>query len=499
MKIRKERGITLIALVITIIVLLILAATSIAMLTGENGIISQAQNAKNNSKKAEIEEKIKLAVIASKINEEGTIDLSRLDTELKGAGITNIEKNGPEGGLPWIVEEGGVKYEITEEGEVIEKKENEKGGITLNKSQLKLLKGKSERLIATKKQGTSGDIEWSSSNTTVATVDNQGNVTAKGNVGDTAKITVKIGNYSDECEVIIVSEVTGISADPIEVSVGETKEIVVKTTPAQNVEDMTYSYSSGDTSKVTVNTKGNVKGVETTTSPVNVTITGTNSEGETFAGTCQVTVKVNIKENPSAEDIAKNPEIYYGKIVKNYTTGDATYRIFFVDKENKYGDGINTIYLKADYTSNKTTSLNTSYVTSKTKVKEMNPDWAKNRRNNESGWDTNEKAAAWLCDPEDGSDIGRPWSNNYDGSKANYVIGSPSVEMFIDSYNSVPHTSVGNNVLGAKYRATKAPGYVYTVNNGSEVYLTSPDTVDYEGYGNMYCGLNGQKGDVWNW
>ena len=47
LKEKNNRGITLIALVITIIVLLILAGVSIAMLTGENGILTQAQNAKN--------------------------------------------------------------------------------------------------------------------------------------------------------------------------------------------------------------------------------------------------------------------------------------------------------------------------------------------------------------------------------------------------------------------------------------------------------------------
>ena len=52
----KENGITLIALVITIIVLLILAGVSIAMLTGENGILTQAQNAENETEEARIEE-----------------------------------------------------------------------------------------------------------------------------------------------------------------------------------------------------------------------------------------------------------------------------------------------------------------------------------------------------------------------------------------------------------------------------------------------------------
>ena len=45
---KSQKAITLIALVITIIVLLILAAVSIATLTGENGILTQAGNAKEN-------------------------------------------------------------------------------------------------------------------------------------------------------------------------------------------------------------------------------------------------------------------------------------------------------------------------------------------------------------------------------------------------------------------------------------------------------------------
>ena len=51
-KLRKNKGITLIALVITIIVLLILAGVSIAMLTGQNGILTQAQKAKSETENA---------------------------------------------------------------------------------------------------------------------------------------------------------------------------------------------------------------------------------------------------------------------------------------------------------------------------------------------------------------------------------------------------------------------------------------------------------------
>ena len=56
-KIKANKGITLIALVITIIVLLILAGVSIAMLTGQNGILTQAQNAKDRTAEAEEQER----------------------------------------------------------------------------------------------------------------------------------------------------------------------------------------------------------------------------------------------------------------------------------------------------------------------------------------------------------------------------------------------------------------------------------------------------------
>ena len=44
---KKEKGITLIALVVTIVILLILSGVTINMLLGEDGIIRTAQEAKN--------------------------------------------------------------------------------------------------------------------------------------------------------------------------------------------------------------------------------------------------------------------------------------------------------------------------------------------------------------------------------------------------------------------------------------------------------------------
>lgn len=97
--IKKEKGITLIALVVTIVVLLILAAVSISMLTGENGIISKALEAKEKIEEATKEEE----EILDEINNMGNINIEDLnigwtlgnsldcDTEKSGLTIEEYE------------------------------------------------------------------------------------------------------------------------------------------------------------------------------------------------------------------------------------------------------------------------------------------------------------------------------------------------------------------------------------------------------------------------
>lgn len=57
---KTNKGITLIALVITIIILLILSGLTIAMLTGENGILRNAEKAREETIKSQVEEEIKI-------------------------------------------------------------------------------------------------------------------------------------------------------------------------------------------------------------------------------------------------------------------------------------------------------------------------------------------------------------------------------------------------------------------------------------------------------
>ena len=84
---KNVHGITLIELVITIIVLLILAGVSIAMLTGQNGILTQAQNAKDKTEYKNAEEKVRLAVMGA-MSDDGTLTVEKLRTDMANYGGT---------------------------------------------------------------------------------------------------------------------------------------------------------------------------------------------------------------------------------------------------------------------------------------------------------------------------------------------------------------------------------------------------------------------------
>ena len=89
MKTRKDKGITLIALVITIVVLLILAAVSIATLTGENGILTRAADSKEETGQATAKEKVEVEVLGSYDNN-GNISIEKLNENLENVtGLTS--------------------------------------------------------------------------------------------------------------------------------------------------------------------------------------------------------------------------------------------------------------------------------------------------------------------------------------------------------------------------------------------------------------------------
>ena len=171
----------------------------------------------------------------------------------------------------------------------------------------------------------------------------------------------------------------------------------------------------------------------------------------------ELTIKMTLKTNTDAEGtevkITKdNYAEHLGKIVTKYT-GPATvtvgsktynvstqYRLYWIDWNNKYGDGEGTIYLKADVSNNsnwsygleKEPASNSEETSEISLIKKLNPELYKNGYNNAPAKDnSNMQAVRWLLN-----------SINWEGlkvssysSKTNYIVGAPSLEMMVDSYN----------------------------------------------------------------
>ena len=128
-KIKKDEiGITIIALVITIIVLLILAGITIAMLTGNNGILTKATESSETSEKEKTRERIGLSVQAANIEGRGQLEYENLNEELKNEfGENNYKILNVGKGYLIIVD--NVQYKIDASGKVEEGKEINKSNI----------------------------------------------------------------------------------------------------------------------------------------------------------------------------------------------------------------------------------------------------------------------------------------------------------------------------------------------------------------------------------
>ena len=163
-------------------------------------------------------------------------------------------------------------------------------GVSLNKTSMTLLIGGTEKLTATvsPSNATDKNVTWSSSNTNIATVDSNGNVSAI-NVG-TAIITVKTedGGKTATCSVTVNPvAVTNVSLNQtsLTMTVGDTQTLTATVSPS-NATDKSVTWSSSNTSVATVNSSGLVTAKAAGTATITVT---TNDGGK--KATCSVTVK----------------------------------------------------------------------------------------------------------------------------------------------------------------------------------------------------------------
>ena len=137
-------------------------------------------------------------------------------------------------------------------------------GINLNKTSTTIAKGQTEKLTASlTPSDASGNVQWSSNNSKVATVSNDGTVTAK----DTGKaiVTATMNGISASCEVTVNNPLKGVSIVSAEgvtaLKKGQTTQLTAKLEPEDTTDKKTVTWTSSNDAVATVSASGMVTAV----------------------------------------------------------------------------------------------------------------------------------------------------------------------------------------------------------------------------------------------
>ena len=176
-------------------------------------------------------------------------------------------------------------------------------GVTLDKTELALIEGETAELVATvtPDDADNKNVTWSSSDESIATVDQNGKVTAIKEGTAIITVTTEDGGKTATCTVTVtakeepdpdpipVDDVT-LNVDSMELEEGETGQLIATVTP-DDADNKNVIWSSSDESIATVDQNGKVTAIKEGTAIITVT---TEDGGKT--DTCTVTVTA--KEEP---------------------------------------------------------------------------------------------------------------------------------------------------------------------------------------------------------
>ncbi|MBR1884310.1 MAG: Ig-like domain-containing protein, partial [Clostridia bacterium] len=242
---------------------------------------------------------------------------------------------------------------------------------------------------------------------------------------------------------LTVSEVeASISFANLEVNkvLGTEDEIIA----VRNGGDGVVTYSSSNTDVATVNSSnGEISVVGLGTAVITATVEdGDIATYSQKTATYTVTVDTVTVSWAKSNLTSSNISSYMGTKVDYHPTSDTVgvYRIFYLDVDGKY-DNAGTLYIKRDYDANlqyqKDANAKTGY--NLENFKQFNPSFPSSTESITTSGDTH---AAYICSKN------MTELNLYNISGVSeYVIGSPSLEMFVDSYNEWK----GSEVLSYKY------------------------------------------------
>lgn len=166
-------------------------------------------------------------------------------------------------------------------------------------------------------------VEWSSSNTDVGTIDQEGNFVALKE--GTTKITAKIGNIKAEREVTVIENHVGdfklLQEEGEVLNIGNTQKLVTVVNPENCTDAYTIKYSSSDEAIATVDENGNVTALKD--GKVVITATLTTEYDEEFEDSIEINIPAKEVISNKVEDGTTN-----GAATQEATspkTGDVTF------------------------------------------------------------------------------------------------------------------------------------------------------------------------------
>ena len=460
-------GITLIALVISIIVILLLAGVTIATLTGDNGILSQAQKAKESTEVAKFRDEVQLAYMTAYAEnaKNGTYTVS-MENMLGKLYIDHPEYNDPtkivdgtQGGIKamWGETEvnavNGVLVSTTEP-ETINIVPTSPSGDNVTK--FVELDGKYYEIILNSNGVTLGEAQES-----IQTSAQTSNFTAEVLTG-LSGVTVTPATSGNNKTVTISGG--SATSGTIRISYGE-YDITVKV-DVKNLYTVSFYKESGDseayaTKKVEPGQTIGSSNMPTNPTKENFVFKNWKVGSTVFDGSTTISANTSVY---AEWDIAgwgdthpANPAYisHFGKKVTGYTdykgyNENDEWRLFYADS--------NDAYLIKNSIGNK--ALNDSSMTgfggdmtsdAFALGRSLNPkftsigNWA--LKSDNTNINNNIKGVAALLDTSKWTNYS---TNSSDESIANWAIGAPTVEMFIASYNAT-HTAEAI----AAYKASK--------------------------------------------
>lgn len=294
-KLKKNNGLTLVALIITVIVMLIIAGITVTALTGDNGIINSAENADSEKNRSEEKETVEWAAAQSVADSDiGQVTSGNLEHYMD-----SYIGEDPDGVMDYEIDDGyhgiflvefkvsGNKYTVDENGMVYEGEELNRDGIELPES-LILNVGESVKLQYTTE---SENVTWSNSDDNIAELGEDGLITGKAN-GHTIVTVTTDKNKTDRCYVTVQTEPEEVKVEPASSvidlsSMNRTVQLTATILPDTANVYTNITWTSSDTNVATVTEAGFVTGISNGT----VTITAKTENG--VAGTSTITVQTS--------------------------------------------------------------------------------------------------------------------------------------------------------------------------------------------------------------